>query len=50
VEFMFPRRAVFPDPRPPPPFTLCPFLHPAGSIKDVVTRYATQTGHYVSRR
>lgn len=22
----------------------------AGTIKDVVTRYATQTGHYVSRR
>jgi hypothetical protein len=22
----------------------------AGTIKDIVTRYATQTGHYVSRR
>lgn len=24
--------------------------HPAGTIKDAVTRYAHQSGHYVSRR
>lgn len=29
---------------------IAPLIFSAGTIKDAVTRYAHQTGHYVSRR